>query len=99
MRIFWNNVTRVPILHSLLLYSLCPCGEGGIRTPGTLLGVRQFSKLLLSATQAPLLLLKTERKSKKVFHAGAKMPEMINSNHLYYQGATDSTINTRKGMF
>ena|GEM_PF-3784022 len=30
-------------------------GEGGIRTPGTLLGVRQFSKLLLSATQAPLL--------------------------------------------
>jgi hypothetical protein len=29
-------------------------GEGGIRTPGTLLGVRQFSKLLLSATQAPL---------------------------------------------
>lgn len=41
------------------------CGEGGIRTPGTLLGVRQFSKLLLSATQAPLQFLKMERKSKK----------------------------------
>ena len=40
-------------------------GEGGIRTPGTLLGVRQFSKLLLSATQAPLLFIKTEGKSKK----------------------------------
>jgi hypothetical protein len=43
----------------------CFCGEGGIRTPGTLLGVRQFSKLLLSATQAPLQFLKMERKSKK----------------------------------
>jgi hypothetical protein len=37
------------------------CGEGGIRTPGTLLGVRQFSKLLLSATQAPLLISKNGR--------------------------------------
>ena len=30
------------------------CGETGIRTLGTLLGVRRFSKPLLSATQAPL---------------------------------------------
>ena len=30
-----------------------PSGEGGIRTRGTVLPVRQFSKLLLSASQAP----------------------------------------------
>jgi hypothetical protein len=30
-------------------------GEGGIRTLGTRFQVRQFSKLFLSATQAPLL--------------------------------------------
>ena len=36
------------------------CGEGGIRTPGTDFSVRQFSKLLLSTTQAPLR--KTRRK-------------------------------------
>ena len=30
-------------------------GEGGIRTPGTPCGVRQFSKLLVSATHPPLL--------------------------------------------
>ena len=29
-------------------------GEGGIRTPGTPCGVRQFSKLLVSATHPPL---------------------------------------------
>ena len=29
-------------------------GEGGIRTPGTLCRVRQFSKLLVSATHPPL---------------------------------------------
>ena len=33
---------------------LC-CGEGGIRTPGTLCRIRQFSKLLVSATHPPLL--------------------------------------------
>ena len=43
-------------LHTLFSHLLCIRGEGGIRTPGTLLGVRQFSKLLLSATQAPLLI-------------------------------------------
>ena len=31
------------------------CGEGGIRTHGTVLPVRRFSKPFLSATQAPLL--------------------------------------------
>ena len=31
------------------------CGEGGIRTPGTSYPVRQFSKLLVSATHPPLL--------------------------------------------
>ena len=30
-------------------------GEGGIRTPGTPCGIRQFSKLLVSATHPPLL--------------------------------------------
>ena len=30
------------------------CGEGGIRTPGTPCGIRQFSKLLVSATHPPL---------------------------------------------
>ena len=30
------------------------CGEGGIRTHGTVLPVRRFSKPFLSATQAPL---------------------------------------------
>ena len=30
-------------------------GEGGIRTPGTLCRIRQFSKLLVSATHPPLL--------------------------------------------
>ncbi len=29
------------------------CGEGGIRTRGTELPVRQFSKLLISATHPP----------------------------------------------
>ena len=29
-------------------------GEGGIRTPGTPCGIRQFSKLLVSATHPPL---------------------------------------------
>ena len=32
------------------------CGEGGIRTHGTVLPVRRFSKPFLSATQAPLQL-------------------------------------------
>ena len=32
------------------------CGEGGIRTRGTELPVRQFSKLLISATHPPHLL-------------------------------------------
>ena len=36
--------------------SVCCGGEGGIRTLGTRFQVRQFSKLLLSASQAPLLL-------------------------------------------
>ncbi len=31
------------------------CGEGGIRTPGTHCWIRQFSKLLVSATHPPLL--------------------------------------------
>lgn len=31
------------------------CGEGGIRTRGTRLNVRQFSKLLVSATHPPHL--------------------------------------------
>ena len=33
------------------------CGEGGIRTRGTELPVRQFSKLLISATHPPHPLL------------------------------------------
>gem|GEM_PF-2125094 len=33
--------------------SRCFCGEGGIRTLGTVLPVRRFSKPFLSATQAP----------------------------------------------
>ncbi len=32
------------------------CGEGGIRTRGTELSVRQFSKLVVSATHPPHLL-------------------------------------------
>ena len=34
------------------------CGERGIRTPGTSYPVRQFSKLLVSATHPPLQKLK-----------------------------------------
>ena len=34
------------------------CGEGGIRTPGTSYPVRQFSKLLVSATHPPLRIIR-----------------------------------------
>ena len=42
------------------------CGETGIRTLGTLVRVRRFSKPLLSATQAPLLILYNELRPKAV---------------------------------
>ena len=37
-----------------LKHRLLVGGEGGIRTPGTPCGIRQFSKLLVSATHPPL---------------------------------------------
>lgn len=50
-----------------------PSGEGGIRTPGTGFPVRQFSKLLVSATHPPhhilkIVFLKRDAKVKKGFH-------------------------------
>ena len=39
-------------------------GEGGIRTPGTLCRIRQFSKLLVSATHPPLLGVELRCKSR-----------------------------------
>ena len=43
------------IVHSEITRAQLFCGETGIRTPGTPLRVRLFSKQVLSATQAPLL--------------------------------------------
>ena len=37
-------------------------GEGGIRTRGTMLLVRRFSKPVLSATQPPLRIFKSTKK-------------------------------------
>ncbi len=39
-----------------------PSGEGGIRTRGTMLLVRRFSKPVLSATQPPLRIFKSTKK-------------------------------------
>ena len=49
------------------------CGEGGIRTPGTPYEVRQFSKLLVSATHPPIREI-SERGAniKLIFHTAKK---------------------------
>ena len=43
-------------------------GEGGIRTPGTHCWIRQFSKLLVSATHPPLLGCELRCKSRLFFN-------------------------------
>ena len=47
------------LLIRYILYLTKTSGEGGIRTLGTVLPVRQFSKLLISASHPPHLLIRT----------------------------------------
>ena len=55
------------LLIRYILYALQKiCGEGGIRTLGTVLPVRQFSKLLISATHPPHLCYKANTFFKNV---------------------------------
>ena len=48
------DVDILTIGNDVKIFKNC-CGESGIRTHGTVLPVRRFSKPFLSATQAPLL--------------------------------------------
>ena len=48
------GLRHTPKQKTMRKHRLLCCGEGGIRTPGTPCGIRQFSKLLVSATHPPL---------------------------------------------
>ena len=59
-------------------------GEGGIRTPGTLCRIRQFSKLLVSATHPPLQRVICGCKNRAFFLISKRFCHFFLKNRVIY---------------